>query len=529
MKKKKLLAFLLSLVMILTMGNTTFAVNTVPSAVDAADVTIKGVEANATVTLYKIVEPIYNSAGLEKYQPVIDGSIADVKVPTTTEIAALAQDATSTGSVLIPIATVASGDDYVSEDLGAGMYLVLVEGTGATVYNPMIVSVNYDKDSVIEEGSVDARTNWVLDDVTAYAKSGTPGVDKKITSPDSNLNANSNGGDVAIGDTVSFEIDTAIPSYSEQYADLKFDVTDKLSIGFDTPSDIVVKVNGSEIAESDDTYSLTMGTGTFAISFTDAFIRANGGKNVAVTYSAVVNSDASLNYDSNTNKAEITFSNDPKDSTKYGTVEDETYTYTFAIDGILGGTATTESYQTHELIKVYEDGKVEVISQADDPLDTIEVTNPLAGAEFTLTNTETQKEYTATSDADGYLNGFTGLDAGVYELVETAAPSGYVVDPTVHEVVISATYNDNGTLASYTITIDNVVTSTYTATYNNTTPEIIKIEGTQDTLVIENSKIPVLPSTGGIGTTVFYVLGAVLVLGAAILLITRKRMSHKNK
>ncbi|MCQ2512138.1 MAG: isopeptide-forming domain-containing fimbrial protein [Lachnospiraceae bacterium] len=528
MKTKKLLAFLLSLAMVLAMGFTTFAASAVPSSDDVADVTIKGVEANATVTLYKIVEPVYNSAGLEKYQPVVTGSIADVKVPTTAEIAALAQSATSIGSPLLPIATVASGNDYVAKDLGAGMYLVLVEGTGATVYNPMIVSVNYDKDSVIEDGSVDAKTNWVLDDVIAYAKSGTPGVDKKIMSEDSNLNANSNGGDVAIGDTVNFEIDTAIPSYSEQYTNLKFDVTDTLSAGFDPASDIVVKVNNSVISASDDTYTIITGSGTFTVSFTEEFIRANGGKSVVVTYSAVVNSDAALNFDPNSNKAEITFSNDPTDSSKYGTVDDRTYTYTFAIDGILGGTVTTESYRTHEIIKVYEDGKVEVISQADDPLDTIEVTNPLAGATFTLTNKATQKSYTATSDTEGYLSGFTGLDAGVYELVEASAPAGYVVDPTVHEVVISATYNDNGTLASYSITIDGVTTSTYTATYDILSPEITKVEGTQDTLVIKNSKIPVLPSTGGIGTTAFYVIGAVLVLGAGILLITRKRMSNKK-
>ena len=526
MKTKKLLAVLLSLVMLLAMGTTAFAATNVPKDTDTATVTIKNVEEGATVTLYQIVKPVYNDAGLEKYELVATGSIADIEAPTTAEIAALAQAAVSRTDGIAAAADTTVKTTYTAT-VGAGMYLVLVEGSGATVYNPMIVSVNYDKDSAAEGGEVDAQTNWELKNVTAYAKSGTPGVDKKIVSTDNNQNANSNGGDVAIGDTVDFEIDTAIPSYSDQYTSLKFDITDTLSAGFDAASNIVVKVDGSSVTAGTDTYSVTTGTGTFTVSFADAYIRANGGKSVVVTYSATVNSSAGLNYDANTNTATINFSNDPTDSTSYGEVNDETYTYTFAIDGMLGGTQTGKTYQTHEVIKVYEDGTVEVVSEDTELLDEIEVTNPLAGAVFTLTNTKTNKTYTATSNSEGYLEGFTGLDAGDYTLVETTAPAGYVVDPTVHTVNISADYNGNGTLLFYSITIDGQTTSTYTATYDGTTPTITTLEGTQSTLTIENTKIPALPSTGGIGTTIFYVTGSILLVGAAILLITKKRMSNK--
>lgn len=523
MKAKKFLAILLSLVMLLAMGTTAFAATNVPKDTDTATVTIKNVEEGATVTLYQIVKPVYNDAGLEKYELVATGSIADIEAPTTAEIAALAQAAVSRTDGIAAAADTTVKTTYTAT-VGAGMYLVLVEGSGATVYNPMIVSVNYDEDSAPEGGEVDAQTNWVLDNVTAYAKSGTPGVDKKIVNSD----GNSNGNDVAIGDTVDFEIDTAIPSYSDQYTNLKFDITDALSAGFDAASNIVVKVDGSSVTAGTDTYSVTTGTGTFTVSFADAYIRANGGKSVVVTYSATVNSSAGLNYDANTNTATIKFSNDPTDSTSYGEVHDETYTYTFAIDGMLGGTQTGKTYQTHEVIKVYEDGKVEVVSEDTELLDEIEVTNPLAGAVFTLTKIDdSTKVYTATSDSNGYLVGFTGLDAGKYELVETTAPAGYVTDTTKHTVEISATYNDNGTLASYTIAIDGNTTSTYEATYDGTTPTITQLEGTQETLTIENTKIPALPSTGGIGTTIFYVIGSILLVGAAILLITKKRMSNK--
>ncbi len=527
MKTKKLLAVLLSFVMLLAMGTTAFAATNVPKATDTATVTIKNVEEGATVTLYQIVAPVYNDAGLKGYELVVADTIDDIEAPTTDEIADLAKAATSRkdGITAKPDATVKT---TYTATVGAGMYLVLVEGSGATVYNPMIVSVNYDKDSAPEGGEVDAQTNWVLNNVTAYAKSGTPGIDKKITSTDSNRYANSNGGDVAIGDTVDFEIDTAIPSYSNQYTSLKFDITDTLSVGFDAASKIAVMVDGSSVAAGTDTYSVTTDTSTFTVSFTDAYIRANGGKDVVVTYSATVNSSAGLNYDANTNTATIKFSNDPTDSTSYGEVHDETYTYTFAIDGMLGGTQTEKTYRTHEVIKVYEGGDVEVISADTALLDEITVKNPLADAVFTLTKTDDPtKVYTATSDSNGYLAGFTGLDAGEYELVETTAPAGYVTDTTKHTVKISATYNDNGTLASYSISIDGKVTSTYEATYDDTTPTITQLEGTQSTLTIENTKIPALPSTGGIGTTIFYVTGSILLVGAAVLLITKKRMSNK--
>lgn len=539
---KKILALVLALTMTLALGTVTaFAgdgepaggetptVN-VPSAADTATVTIKNVEAGATVTLYRIVEPEYTTAGLKGYKAATGVSIANVKAPTAAEVSAIAQDPTGLTTVT---ATLAEGATDYTATVGAGTWMVLVKGAGATVYNPMIVSVNYDEESEAVGGSVDAQTNWTLGDETAYAKSTTPTVDKKIVSTDpveTNTNCNASGNDVAIGDTVNYEIDTAIPSYSTQYTSVKFDISDTLSTGLTlnhANGEIVVTVGGTAVAASDTTYSLDATDTGFTISFANDYIMANGTKAVVVTYSAVVNENADLNFDPNTNTAKIEFSNDPTDSSKTGTDEDKTYTYTFEIDGNLNGTETGKTYRTHEVIKVFEDGSVEVVSEDTELLDEIEVTNPLAGAVFTLTNTTTNKVYTGTSDDGGYLGGFTGLDAGTYTLVETQAPEGYVVDTTVHTVVISATYNTDGTLASYTITIDGKTTSTYTATYN-TEGEITEIEGTQDTLTIENTEMPNLPSTGGIGTTLFYVFGALLVIAAGVLLITRKRMRKQD-
>ena len=537
---KKFLALVLVLTMMLALGTTAaFAddpaggetpTTNVPSDADTATVTIKNVEAGATVTLYRIVEPDYSTAGLKGYKAAQGVTIADIKAPTAAEVSAIAQAPTG---LTTATATLAEGASDYTATVGAGTWMVLVKGAGATVYNPMIVSVNYDGESKTVGGEVDAQTNWQLGDETAYAKSTTPTVDKKIVSTDpveTNTKCNASGNDVAIGDTVNYEIDTAIPSYSTQYTSVTFDISDTLSNGLTlnhADGEIVVTVGGTAVAAGDTTYSLTATDNGFTISFADAYIRANGGKAVVVTYSAEVNANADLNFDPNTNTAKIKFSNDPTDSSKTGTDEDKTYTYTFEIDGNLNGTSTGKTYQTHEVIKVGPDGEVEVVSEATELLDEIEVTSPLAGAVFTLTNKTTNKVYTGTTNAAGYLEGFTGLDAGTYTLVEKTAPQGYAVDTTEHTVVISATYNTDGTLASYSITIDDDTTSTYEATYN-TAGEITEIKGEQETLTIKNTEIPQLPSTGGIGTTLFYVFGGLMVVAAGVLLITKKRMGAED-
>ena len=71
--------------------------------------------------------------------------------------------------------------------------------------------------------------------------------------------------------------------------------------------------------------------------------------------------------------------------------------------------------------------------------------------------------------------------------------------------------------------MNNENTSTYTATYIKDKDEIEKIDGTSDTHEIKNTKLASLPSTGGMGTTIFYAVGSILVLGAAIILIAKKR------
>jgi len=155
----------------------------------------------------------------------------------------------------------------------------------------------------------------------------------------------------------------------------------------------------------------------------------------------------------------------------------------------------------------------------------------LQGAVFTLTGTGPngagQTVITATSDPDGKLF-FNNLEVGTYTLEETSAPAGYIKDNTSHTVVISAEYNADTTLKSYSIKIDNQDIATYTATTKaDKTIETIVKDDNNKTFPINNKKGAELPSTGGIGTTIFYVAGIVMVLGAAAIVIARRKAEQE--
>jgi LPXTG-motif cell wall-anchored protein len=111
-----------------------------------------------------------------------------------------------------------------------------------------------------------------------------------------------------------------------------------------------------------------------------------------------------------------------------------------------------------------------------------------------------------TSDDQGLFN-FIGLDQGTYTLIETVAPQGY--NKANSTVTITATLNDTS------ITVLNT----------ETTEEILNAG--KVSVQVENNKGAVLPETGGIGTTMFYVIGAALVIGAGVVLVSKKRMEVK--
>ena len=131
----------------------------------------------------------------------------------------------------------------------------------------------------------------------------------------------------------------------------------------------------------------------------------------------------------------------------------------------------------------------------------------------TITKTDTVT-YTGTVGADGVLR-FTGLAAGDYTITELKAPAGYNLLETPIKVTIG-----------FTAPAEGAASQDCTWTYTGT--DIVN--GTNvNKITIENQAGAELPSTGGMGTTIFYVLGSILVVGAVVLLVTKKRMSASDK
>ena len=121
---------------------------------------------------------------------------------------------------------------------------------------------------------------------------------------------------------------------------------------------------------------------------------------------------------------------------------------------------------------------------------------------------------------------FIGLDAGTYTLVETVAPEGFKLDDTPHTVVITPTYGQNDKLVKLEITIDGKATSTYEVTYNQSGEVTVKTNTTKVT-EIKNTKLSALPSTGGIGTTIFTIVGCAIMIAAAGLFFASRRKENR--
>ncbi len=554
MKKfKKILALALSLAMVLGMSVTSLAEelkNPKPTAADTATVTVKNVETGATVTAYQIVEAKYDSAGFVEYQVPKDDeeidkvSIVNPTAPTSDEIIVIAKDSAALATLKTVSDFTASevhttgaanevGKVDYSKKLEAGYWLVLITGTTKDVYNPMLVGVYYENTdgsgNTIEGGTLDSNATWTLQGTEVYAKSTKPTIDKKIVNSDgtdSDGKTVDNGNDVAVGGDVSFQIDTVIPSYSSEYTTATVKITDVLSKGLTLNQEsIKVKVNNAEVQPSGSTFTLdTSIAGQLVITFAPEYVLANREtvKNVEVTYTAKLNDEADVNFNPNTNTATLEYSNNPTNTSSTNKENDKTYTYTFAIGAHTFGENESATSKTEEIVKVDENGNLIVLESNTITDTTVNKVVVTAGAEFALKqNGDVIK--TGKTDANGRLQ-FTGLDAGTYKLVETKAPTGYQLDQTEHDVVISAVYNTNGTLASYTIKIDNEATNTYTATYVSDSDTVDSVNKETTRTEIKNTKLASLPSTGGIGTTIFTIGGcATMILAAALYFASRRK------
>lgn len=320
---------------------------------------------------------------------------------------------------------------------------------------------------------------------------------------------------VAIGDTVLFSISSAVPAAAADYDYYYFIIGDTLADGLTyTTGSIAVTIGGASAVEGSD-YSVKFGADgkTFELALHDA--KTNAGKTVDVLYAATLNETAVIGTAGNRNEVSVTFSSNP--NFKYYGTKNPTTPYTPGEDG------APEDSEKPGFPAPQDPGSTTDIPTDETPKDiTLTYTTalkiykvdqdsaPLSDVEFTLNGTA------SSTNVDGIVS-FDGLNAGEYILTETGTPDGYnSIDPINFEITceLPATVADGTETCTWTVDTDADIE--YNAASN------------AFEITVVNQKGSVLPETGGIGTTIFYVLGGLLAAGAIILLVVKKRMSEED-
>lgn len=507
-KMKKVMALLLSLVMVLAMSIATFATENPTGSSNTY--TITAPSGSHQYEIYQIFTGDLHEGTLSnlkwgKNGKEAEGTAVDAKVVTAltgvtgksfNEILAVVEPYANLNST--PIATVTNGETY---EAVAGYYLIKDKDnsvTGTDSYTLYIVKV--------------------VGNVTIDPKSDVPSFEKKIKDTNDTEGTTTDWQDSAdydIGDNVPFKLEGTVAANYAQYKQYYFAFHDNEEEGLSFNKDSVrVYVDNTEITEGFTVVANPADGCTFEVVFNDLMAAAeeynftvSGGSKIRVEYTSKLNEKAKIGKEGNVNSASLEFSNNPNQEQ--------------------GGTPDTgKTPWDNVIVFTY---KV-VVNKIDSSK------KPLAGAAFELSK-KVNDEYTrvalvnATQNTEGKYTlsnetvtkfEWKGLDDGDYMLTEVITPAGYnTIAPIKFTVNADHTLtwegeNRNTILTSLT---GNAVTGDITFTANDDKTELATD--------VVNNKGSELPSTGGMGTTIFYVVGSILVLGAAILLITKKRMSAR--
>lgn len=382
--------------------------------------------------------------------------------------------------------------------------------------NPLTVPTGYylikDNGPVNDGEAYSLYVVQVVGPTTISPKVGTTTSDKKVKDTnDSAANSTTDWQDSAdydIGDAVPFKLSATIAQdYANYTHGYKLTFHDKEDAGLSfNKNSVKVYVDGTLITTGYEvvTEGLTDGC-TFEVRFDNLkeITSVHAGSVISVEYTSTLNNQAVIGSTGNKNTSHVSYTNNPNDEqTGEGGKTPDDVVIVFTYKTIVNKVTKNPNYDPTV------EGSEEYI--------------PLKGAGFTLYKKNASGTYEAVGSelksADMTTFTWSGLDDGDYKLVETTTPAGYNTIADI-EFTISAGHVDGD--IPYLNTLSGNVTSgtaTFTAAVN---------DGSLSTDVVNNSGTQ-LPSTGGIGTTIFYVLGSVLVLGAAVLLVTKKRMSTKG-
>ncbi len=415
----------------------------------------------------------------------------------------------------------------VAADLGVGYYLITD-------------TITTDKEQSVVSPYLLKVANDTPINIKISEKIGTPTLVKKVEEIDytgEEYEANTDYNDVAdysIGDDINFKLYADIPaSYKDYQSKYKLTFVDTICDGltFDATSVVVTVIGDTTKELAAAQFEVDTTAGGFEVIVDD--LKACGVNNitkVTVEYTAKLNDNAVIGLDGNVNGALLQYSNNPN--------------FSGDADKTPGSPDDGDEDEDYSEGNTPEDKVIVFTYQLDvTKVDAVDNTVKLANVEFVLKN-EAGKYYNYNAanktltwetdianakvfktSVDGQVS-IPGLEDGNYTLVETKNPnSGYESAPNKEIPIIITAQTANGqawndfdasaALTGLEITVDGAAAQAGDLTAGTVAAQIV------------NSKSSNLPQTGGIGTKIFYTAGGIMVFGAGVTLIAKKRMKNK--
>ena len=475
---RKLASLLLALVMVFALATTAFATET--GTTTTGTITVANPVEGQTYTAYKIFNVVYDEATPKHYSYTIEGGsewFSTVETYAKTEGSGLTLTLVKGTTTYVVTTTGAFSAPEFAAALKNGL-TATIQGTKLTAGTggkPTATGLALGYYFVASSTGALCNLTTTNPTVTIHDKNDMP------------FEKTADQTDVEVGQIVNYTITGKVPDYTG-FTSYTYKVADTMSEGLTFNQNSIKVTVGGVDKTTDCTIGKNVGenANSFTVTIPVLDKKYTIGAEIKVTYSAVVNKQAVAKISQN--EAKLTYSNDP--------ITGATYTTTSTVVNV---------YTSKIVIDKYEAGKEDTKLPNAQFVLYKEVTSETGSSTLYYKWNETDKKVEWVTDMtaatvkttnDSGAASFDGLANGTYYLVETKAPAGYNRMTTDQEVVV----NGGTTEAQLSVTAK-----------------------------VENQAGTLLPSTGGMGTTVFYVLGAVLVLGAVVLLVTKKRMNDANR
>ena len=499
---RKLASLLLALVMVFALATTAFAQDVTVTG-GTGSITISNAAKGETYTIYKLFDATVNADGSSiAYTGNVPDSLTDYF--------------TADANDYISATPAAKEGENMSEGLKTALKAWTETATAAATAESDGSALNFKG---LEYGYYVVTTSQgkqliSVDSTTPNAKI----VDKNSSTP-TELSKTANNKDVSIGNTVTYTVSFKTSNYygagTEAKEIVSYTIEDTLPefLSNVTVTSIIVDNDGDKTTTNDQkTVTAPFTNKKIVIDWYDedtSKFLYNNGATVTITYTAVVTDKAAIDGNGNTNKVTLTWTTKGSNVPGPDKVETNETIFTYAI----------------ALKKVNNKG----------------VALPGAVFQFQFYVKSTPDAdgayiYAGTTGGTGLTNQITtpndgvivvkGVKSGNYTITEVTAPAGYnkLTDPVTVEAI-----KTGNTATHTTVYLDENGNITNKETDRKTEVKVDIEKIAASSVVVVNKAGTELPSTGGMGTTVFYVLGAVLVLGAVVLLVTKKRMNDANR